>query len=155
MQRQRRLAQVFGVALMTLLFLTPPVHSKGIAEDQQKALESSKYVYIQSSRKDGSLGAAAEIWFLYHDGAVWVCTPASTHRVKRIQAGQTKAKIAIGTPNGPSFMATGSLVKDPAVNEVLFETFAKKYSDSWASYEKGFKEGLADGSRMLVKYEAE
>ncbi|MGE0821357.1 MAG: hypothetical protein AB7G75_16575 [Candidatus Binatia bacterium] len=154
MHRQRKFTG-FVVAFLGALLLTSSAYSKGIPEDQQKVLDSSKYVYIQSVRKDGSFGAPAEIWFMHHNGAVWVCSPTTTHRVKRIQAGQTKAKIAIGKPDGPSFIAKGSLVKDPEVNNALFEAFAKKYSDGWSSYEKSFKEGLADGSRTLVKYEVE
>jgi hypothetical protein len=92
---------------------------------------------------------------MHHNGAVWVASPVTTHRVKRIQAGQTKAKIAIGKTDGPSFTAKGSIVKDPEVNKVLFETFAKKYSDRWSSLEEQFRDGLANGSRALIKYEPE
>lgn len=145
---------VITTLIGTFLFTTPQ-QSAAFSSDQQKALDSAKYVYIQSTRKDGKLSKAAEIWFMHHNGAVWVCSPKTTHRVKRIQAGQTKAKIAIGKPDGPSFNAKGSVVKDEAVNKVMFETFAKKYSDGWSSYEKQFKGGLADGSRTLIKYEAE
>jgi hypothetical protein len=132
-----------------------PVQSAALSPELQKALDSSKYVYIQSTRKDGTPGKAAEIWFMYHNGAVWVASPASTYRVKRIKAGQTKAKIAVGKSDGPSFSAKGSLVKDAEVNKVMFETFAKKYANDWSSYDKKFREGLADGSRALIKYEPE
>ena len=137
----------------SLMFATPPAQSASLSPEQEKALDSSKYVYIQSARKDGSFGKAAEIWFMYHNNAVWVASPVTTYRVKRIQAGQTKAKVAIGKPDGPSFSATGSIVKDPEANKALFETFAKKYGNDWSSYEKNFREGLTDGSRALIKYE--
>jgi hypothetical protein len=146
------------VAIVTLVgtfTFASPQPSVAFSTDQQKALDSAKYVYIQSTRKDGKLSKPAEIWFFHHKGAVWVCSPTSTHRVKRIKAGQTKAKIAIGKPDGPSFNAKGSLVKDEEVNKVLFETYAKKYGDGWPKYEKDFKEGLISGKRTLVKYEAE
>jgi hypothetical protein len=134
---------------------TAPAQSGSLSADQQKALESSKYVYVQSMRESGQLGKAAEIWFMYHNGAVWVASPTTTHRVKRIQAGKTQAKIAIGKADGPTFTAKGSLVKDAAVNKVIFEAFAKKYAGDWSSYEKKFQDGLADGSRTLVKYDPE
>lgn len=130
-----------------------PARSASLSPELQQALDSSKHVYIQSERKDGSFGKAAEIWFMPYQGAVWVASPATTHRVKRIQAGRTKAKIAVGKPDGPSFAAKGSIVKDPEVNNVLFDTFAKKYPDGWSSYEKSFRDGLANGSRVLIKYE--
>jgi hypothetical protein len=37
----------------------------------------------------------------------------------------------------------------------MFEAFAKKYADGWSSYEKSFRDGLADGSRTLIKYDPE
>lgn len=135
--------------------LSTPAQSASLSAEHQKELDNSKYVYIQSTRKDGKLGKAAEIWFFPYKGAVWVCSPVTTHRVKRIQAGQTKAKIAIGKPDGPSFSAKGSIVKDAEVNKVLFESFAKKYAGDWSSYEKSFREGLADGSRTLIRYDPE
>jgi hypothetical protein len=146
---------VFAALVIALSSINTPAHSAPLSAELQKALDSSKYVYIQSARKDGSMGKAAEIWFFSYQGAVWVCSPVTTHRVKRIQAGQTKAKIAIGKSDGPSFTAKGSLVKDAAIDKVMFETFAKKYAGEWSSYEKNFRDGLANGTRTLVKYEPE
>jgi general stress protein 26 len=140
-------------ALVFVNLHVAPVQSASLSPELQKALDSSKYVYIQSTRKDGAPGKAAEIWFMHHNGAVWVASPVTTYRVKRIKAGQTKAKIAVGKSDGPSFTAKGSLVKDPEVNKVMFEMYAKKYANDWSSYEKKFREGLTDGSRTLIKYE--
>ena len=143
------------LALLVTLVAMPvtPARSASLSPELQKALDSSKYVYIQSTRKDGKLSKAAEIWFMPYNGAVWVASPVTTHRVKRIKAGQTKAKIAIGKADGPSFNAKGSIVKDPEANKVMFETYAKKYAGDWTSYEKKFRDSLADGSRALIKYE--
>lgn len=149
----RRYLWMLALVILSVGALTSPAHSSSLSPELQKALESSKYVYVQSTRENGELGKAAEIWFLYHNGAVWVCSPTTTHRVKRVQAGKTQAKIAVGKADGPTFTAKGSLVKDEAVNKVMFETFAKKYADGWSSYEKQFKEGLANGSRTLVRYD--
>ncbi len=115
-------------------------------------LASSKYVYISTTRKNGSLSKPAEIWFLYHNGAVYVASPPTTWRVRRIKSGRTQAKIAVGKPDGPSFMATGALVNEPDVHPVLFETYAKKYGGDWSKYEEKFRTGLKDGSRVLIKF---
>jgi hypothetical protein len=136
-----------------LIKYTPVAAAGALSAEQQQALDSSKYVYIQSERKSGEYGSKAEIWFFHHDGAVWVGTPVATHRVKRIQAGRTKAKVWIGSQDGPSFDATGSIVTDEAVNGILFTTFAKKYADRWSSYADVFRKSLADGSRTLVRYD--
>jgi hypothetical protein len=115
-------------------------------------LANSKYIYIATTRKNGSLGKPAEIWFLYHNGAVYVASPPTTWRVRRIKAGRPQAKIAVGKPDGPSFMATGAVVNEPDVHAVMFETYAKKYGEHWKRYEDSFRRGLKDGSRVLIKY---
>jgi hypothetical protein len=148
------------LGLLALMFLgaglfTAPAHGGSLSPELRKALESSKYIYVASTRKNDEPSKAAEIWFMVHDGAVWVCSPPTTHRVKRINAGKTAAKIAVGKPDGPSFKAKGSIVKDAEVNKALFETYAKKYGNDWTSNEKKFRDGLADGSRVLVRYDPE
>ncbi len=145
----------FAALVIALSGMKTPAHSAPLSAELQKALDTSKYVYIQSTRKDGKPSKAAEIWFMHYKGAVWVCSPVATYRVKRIQAGQTKAKIAVGKSDGPSFTAKGSVVKDAEVDKVLFETYAKKYTDDWSSYEKNFRDGLTNGSRTVIKYEPE
>ncbi len=127
--------------------------ARALAPEIKEALKSSKYIYIASTRKDGSLGKPAEIWFMYHQGALWVASPKTTWRVRRIQAGRNQAKVWVGKPDGPAFMAKGSLVQDGEVQKVLFETFAKKYPEGWASYEKAFRDQLKNGTRVLIKYE--
>jgi hypothetical protein len=118
----------------------------------EKLLADSEYVYISSTRKDGSLGKPAEIWFLYHDGAVYVGTSPKSWRVKRIQWGRPGAKIWVGKRDGPSFAATGELVDDDRIRALLLETYAVKYSEGWKRYEQSFREGFADGTRVIVKY---
>src|SRR3989449_10601143 len=152
MRLQRR-SLALAITLMGTLLSVAPAQSASLTPELQKALDSSKYVYVQSARKDGTLSKPAEIWFMRHNGAVWVASPVTTYRVKRIQAGQTKAKVWIGKTDGPSFNAKGSIVKDPEANKVMFETFAKKYSGEWPSYEKKFRDDLTSGSRVLIKYE--
>ena len=143
----RRIAA--ALLLVTSLVATA---AQALAPDLEKALESSTYAYIASTRKDGTLSKPAEIWYLWHKGALYVATPKTTWRVRRIEAGRPQAKIWVGKPDGPSFVATGALVNSPEINAVMFETFAKKYADHWKSYEERFRTGLKDGSRVLVRY---
>jgi len=139
-------------AVLLVLLLLPWAALAALSPDLQKALTDSKYVYISSTRKDGSLSKPAEIWYLFHDGAVYVGTRPTSWRVKRIKAGRPDAKIAVGSLDGPSFTATGSLVNDPSVQEVLYKTYAQKYPDGWKTHEQAFRDGFKDGSRVLVKY---
>jgi hypothetical protein len=137
-----------------------------LSDSLKGELRDAKYAYVSSTRKDGSLGRPAELWFFYHDGAVYVGTGPGSWRVKRIKAGRPAAKIWIGKPNGPSmfqasdadlkdlasFEATGSIVDDPKIHQAMFKAYAEKYPDGWPKHEQGFRTGFKDGSRVLVKY---
>src|ERR1700687_6304382 len=96
--RNRLVALTLLVAIGAAACLTP---ARALSDDVKNTLANSKYVYISSTRKDGSLGKPAEIWFLYHNGAVYVGTPPTTWRAKRIKKGRAAAKICAGKPDGP------------------------------------------------------
>jgi hypothetical protein len=68
------------------------------------------------------------------------------------KAGRPQARIAVGKPDGPSFAATGSVIKDPKVEALMLETFAKKYPARWPTHAASFRDGFKDGSRVVVKY---
>ena len=123
-----------------------------LGPEQLKELAAAKFVYIQSTRKDGALGKPAEIWFAVMDGALWVGSSPDSWRAKRIRWGRPQAKIAIGSTGGPSFRATGSFVKDAALATKFCDALAVKYPDGWPRWEKSFRDGLADGKRVLIKY---
>ncbi len=143
-------------AVLTFLLLVTALHSAPsraqLAPALQAELAQSTYVYIATARKNGSLGKAAEIWFMYRNGAVYVASPPTAWRVRRIKAGRPQAKITVGKPDGQSFMATGAVVNEPETYPILFETYAKKYPDGWPRFEEKVRSGLKDGSRVLIKY---
>lgn len=151
MQQRKPLAGVLTVALLSTTLIAAPAHAEPSAEIKA-ALASSKFVYIASTRKDGSLGKPAEIWFLYHDGAVYVGTPPTSWRARRIKAGRTQAKIWVGKADGPSFTAIGAIVSDPGAQQAMLEAYAKKYPDGWSRFEEKFRSGFKDGTRVLIKY---
>ena len=140
------------IAAVVALLLLPLAAVAELPKDVQQQLTTSKFVYISSTRKDGTLSTPAEIWFLWHDGAVYVGTRPTSWRVRRIQAGRPQAKIAVGKVDGPSFMATGSLVTDPAIEALLMKTYAEKYPDGWSTHADNFRQGFKDRSRVVVKY---
>ncbi len=140
------------LALATVLAGAGAAAATELPASLREQLAASTYVYIATQRKDGSFGKPAEIWFMYHDGAVWVGTPPTTWRVKRIKHGRPAAKIAVGKPDGPSFDALGSIVKDQKIAAVMVETYAKKYPDRWPGFAQRFTDGMKDGSRLLLKY---
>ena len=145
-----------GKALIAAVAFAMTWNGVAVAGDLSNSLKeqltTSKYVYISSQRKNGSFSKPAEIWFLYRDNAVYVGTPPTTFRAKRIKHGHTAAKIAVGKPDGPSFEAVGSIVQDPKIYDEMFQTYAKKYPDGWSKFEQKFRDGFKDGSRVLIKY---
>ena len=142
-----------ALALVALaLLLSPPAGRAEIAPVLAKQLDDSKYVYIASTRKDGTLGKPAEIWFLYSKGAVYVASPQTTWRVRRIKAGRPQAQIAVGKVDGDSFMATGQVVNDPEAPQMVMKTFAEKYPDGWPKHADSFRAGFKDGTTVVIKY---
>jgi len=123
-----------------------------LSPELDRALRDSKYVYVQSERKSGDLGKPAEIWFFYDKGATYVGTRPTSWRVRRIQAGRKKARIAVGKADGPAFDATGEVVRDPAIEKKLMEEFAKKYPEGWSRFADSFRDGFKSGDRVLVRY---
>jgi len=150
MKQRAKTVQLFWL-LIGLLFVSA-ARAGELPKNLQDALASSTFVYISSTRKDGTLSTPAEIWFLWHQGSVYVASAPTTWRVRRIRWGRPGAKIWIGTRNGPSFMATGAIVNEPEVHPILFETFARKYGAGWKRWEESFRDGLADGGRVLIRY---
>lgn len=140
-----------ALALATVLLAASPAIA-GFTPEQEKQLAEATYVYVQSERKSGEWSKPAEIWFFVDGGKLYVGTRPQSWRVKRINAGRTKARIAIGTVDGPAFEATGAVVKDPAVEEKLMAAFAKKYPDGWKRHEDSFRQGFKSGERVLVAY---
>lgn len=138
--------------LLGLLLASSSATAGDLSKDLQDALASSTFVYISSTRKDGTLSRPAEIWFLWHKGSVYVASEPTTWRVRRIGWGRPAAKIWIGKLDGPSFLATGAVVDEPDVRGVLLETYARKYPDGWKSWDQKFRQGFADGRRVLVRY---
>ena len=140
-----------AVAIVALL-LVPLAAPAELPPAVRQALDEAPYVYISSTRKDGALGRPAEIWFMWHEGAVYVGTRPTSWRVKRIQAGRPGAKIAVGAVDGPSFAATGALVKDARIEALLLADFARKYPERWPAHAEPFRAGFKDDSRVIVKY---
>jgi hypothetical protein len=143
-----RRAVATGVLLVALVAAARP----SLAPDVRAALRDARYVYIQSERKSGQLGKPAEIWFFVDGDTLYVGTRPQSWRVKRIKAGRTKARIAVGSPQGPAYDATGALVRDPAAEAKLLAAFAAKYPDAWPRYADGFRDGFRTGERVLVAY---
>jgi hypothetical protein len=149
--RKRMVATALLNALLALSLLPTPSHA-GLPAAIEDGLKTSKYIYLSSTRKDGNLGEPAEIWFLYHQGSVYVGSSPKSWRARRIKWGRPQAKIWVGKRDGPSFAASGKIVDDAEVQAIMLKTFAEKYPEGWGRYERSFRDGFKDGSRVLIRY---
>ena len=142
---------VLTTLVLVAAVLSTPARA-ALPADVEKALGDANYVYVQSQRKDGTWSKPAEIWFHVDKGRVCVGTRPSSWRVRRIGWGRTKARIAVGKADGPSFEATGALVHDATVEARLMDDYAKKYPDGWKKFEQNFRDGFKSGERVVVCY---
>jgi hypothetical protein len=141
-----------SASLAVVFTLVTAAAAAALSPDVDRALHDAKYVYIQSERKSGQLGKPAEIWFYYDGKAVYVGTPPTSWRVRRLKAGRKKAHIAVGKADGPAFDATGEVVKDAAAEQKMMDEYARKYPEGWARFADKFREGFKSGERVLVRY---
>ena len=126
--------------------------------------QESDLIYLSPIKSDGGLSSCqAEIWYVFDGSDYYVVTGAGAWRARAITKGLTQAQIWVGNVGRwqqadekwlqlPSFMASASIAEDPATHERLLTIFGRKYADEWGSWGPRFKKGLADGSRVMLKY---
>jgi hypothetical protein len=140
--------------------------SKPLAPQLVAELEKSPLVYISPLKKDGSESRChAEIWFAWDRGSVVVVTSKDSWRARALGRGLERARIWVADygrirfgaagklARAPRFEARGRVDADPAAFARVLPIYARKYPDEWASkWEARFKQGMADGSRVLIRY---
>ena len=127
-------------------------------------LTTSKLVYMTVIKSDGDESKCkAEIWFMFHDGAIFVVTPTDAWRTEAIRKELTNTRIWVGEfgnwqranekyREAPEIMATGSIEEDKEVHAEVLEAMGEKYSDEWSTWGPRFKSALEDGSRAMLRY---
>ena len=130
------------------------------------ALEKSPLIYVCPLKKDGSEGTChAEAWFVRDGADAIVVTAKDRWKARAVSAGLDRARLWVGdfgvwTASGgkfksaPTFDARAAFVKDSAVQARALETYGKKYPAEWDKWGPRFHDGLADGSRVMIRYAA-
>jgi len=131
------------------------------------ALERSPFVYVSPLRSDGSESRChAEVWFAWLDGAVVLNTAAAGWKARALAAGLERARVwvgdhspwkgALGTSEGfraaPSFDARGAIARDADLSGRLVAEFERKYPAEFGRWRDRMREGVLDGSRVLIRY---
>ena len=128
-------------------------------------LETSPLVYLTPIKSNGEESRCkAEIWFSHHDGDVFVVTPPGAWRARAVGKGLTKARLWVGDfgvwtqsdgvfRDAPEFMATASIEADADVHAKVLAAMGEKYAQTgWGRWGQRFKDGLVDGSRVMIRY---
>ncbi|HEY6597988.1 MAG TPA: hypothetical protein VIZ30_01690 [Pseudomonadales bacterium] len=128
------------------------------------ALEESDLVYLTPLKRDASESTChAEIWFVFDGADVYVVTSSTAWRAQAVSRGLTQARLWVGEfgnwkdakdayRRAPEFMASAAIVNDAQVHATVLERFGKKYSVEWLYYGPKFRDGLQDGSRVMLRY---
>jgi hypothetical protein len=138
----------------------------GLSAAARSALGTSPLVYVTPLKRDGSESRChAEVWFARDGDSALVVTSSKAWRAQAIGKGLTRARVWVGDhgvwdPSGkqrafaaaPSFLAEASLEKSPAAHDHALALFGSKYTREWGSWGPRFKNGLADGTRVLIRY---
>ena len=160
---RRTLLKLSGAALATC---AAPfrLSAASIADATAKALGTSNVIYITPLKQDGSESTChAEVWFVYDSGAIYVVTSSEAWRARAVGLGLTQARMWVGEfgtwksakeayRKAPQLSASGSLIDDAAAHVQALALFGKKYSSEWSDWGPKFKNGLADGSRVMLRY---
>lgn len=131
------------------------------------ALAESPYVYVSPLRSDGSESRChGEVWFGWIDGAVVVNTSPEGWKAVAIDRGLDRARIWVGDFGrwnklvgkneafraGPSFDARAEIANEAGLIDVLLRQYDDKYPAEIATWRDSMEQGVADGSRVLIRY---
>ena len=123
-----------------------------------------RHHYITPLKKDGAESSChAEVWFTYHGSEIYVVTASNAWRARAVSLGLNQARMWVGEfgewkdskeayRKAPELTATSALVTDAAVQSQVLDSFGKKYYVQWVGWGPKFRNGLKDGSRVMLRY---
>ena len=137
-----------------------------VSKAAQAAIEKSPLIYITPIKSDGKESSChAEVWFHADGEDLLVVTKAELWRSQAVKRGLDRARIWVGDHgvwkrsndafrNAPSFLAqVEHISSDAKAVERTLKAMGPKYADEeWSTYGPRFEQGLADGSRVLLRY---
>jgi hypothetical protein len=138
-----------------------------LADDLERALEKSEFVYVSPLRADGSESTChGEVWYAWLDGAVVLNTKGDTWKARALARGLERARVWVGDHGrwkgrlgkneafrgAPSFDARVERSRDAALLARLLEAYDVKYPDEIGRWRDPMRDGFASGERLLLRY---
>jgi len=130
----------------------------------QAAMAESDLVYVTPLRSNGRESSCqAEVWFVADGGDAVVVTANDAWRARAVNQGLDRARVWVGDvgvwtdADGaykalPSTVTSASMITDPSEHARLLEAFGDKYSLEWIIWGPRFRNGLKEGSRVMIRY---
>jgi len=142
--------------------------TESLSAAARDALGRSPLVYVSPLRRDGQESRChAEVWFAGDGESALVVTSAEAWRARAIGLGLSRARLWVGDHGewdrsgetqafreSPTFLAMASLETSQKEHDHALVLFGSKYTREWSNWGPRFKKGLADGSRVLIRYRA-
>jgi hypothetical protein len=137
-----------------------------LPEATRAELGKSPLIYLSPLRSDGSESQChGEVWFVQDGDELLVVTASDRWKALAVARGLDRARIWVGDfgrwkraggryKTGPTFLAKARFDADASVAERALESFGARYPEEWNKWEPRFRKGLADGSRVLIRYRA-
>jgi len=128
------------------------------------ALDTSPLIYLTPVISGGRESAChAEVWFVHYQTAIFVVTPMDAWRAEAVRRGFNRAKIWTGAfgvwkraegryRSAPYLEIEGRFEIDAAVHAQVLAEYGRKYVSEWGSWGPRFRDGLAEGSRVMLRY---
>jgi hypothetical protein len=135
-----------------------------LPEATRAALQKSSLIYLSPLRSDGAESTChGEVWYVQDGAELLVVTATDRCKTLALRRGLERARIVVGYfgqwkksdrrfKTGPSFLAKARFDAEESVIETALAAFGAKYPDEWDKWEPRFRKGLADGSRVLIRY---
>ncbi|TDJ63485.1 MAG: hypothetical protein E2O36_03250 [Proteobacteria bacterium] len=128
-------------------------------------LDKSNLIYLSPLLADGQESTChGEVWFVHYMGEIFVVTPSDAWRAEAVRRGLRRAAIWIGEfgawkkaenryRSAAHLTIEGRIEVDAAVHDEILGRFGVKYVKEWGTWGPRFRTELADGSRVMLRYQ--
>ena len=142
---------LFGLVFAAVLFCGGMTQeARGMSDELKTALQSESYIYVATQRRNGEWSAAAPVWFMYDDDAIYFTTAPGSHKARRIARGAA-VRLWVGRKDGPLLEGDVQLVTDLAIVERMGERYKQKYWIAWLGFFRPRPGRVAEGKTLAVK----
>jgi len=148
--------------------LAPRLLARGAAPaGVEAALAASPLVYVSPLLADGRESRChGEVWFAWIDGSAVIITASDRWKARAVARGLDRARLWVGDHGpwkrtlghdegfrqAPSFEARAAIAKDAALLDRVLADYERKYPAEIGRWRDKMRQGVSDGSRVLIRY---